>query len=42
MGDTLDVNQISIDEAMSGKVKRASQLPAILPEPVSAVSTEQK
>jgi outer membrane protein TolC len=32
MGTTLDVNNISIDEALAGKVKRASVLPATLPE----------
>jgi len=31
MGTTLDVNHISVDEALSGKVKRESQLPATLP-----------
>lgn len=33
MGATLDVNGISVDEALSGKVKRASSLPERLPEP---------
>jgi hypothetical protein len=31
MGTTLDINQISIDEAMSGTVARKSGLPANLP-----------
>jgi outer membrane protein TolC len=31
MGTTLDVNHISVDEALAGKVKRASELPATLP-----------
>jgi outer membrane protein len=31
MGTTLDVNNISIDEALAGRVKRASELPATLP-----------
>ena len=31
MGTTLDVNRISLDEALSGKVKRDSVLPAVLP-----------
>jgi outer membrane protein TolC len=31
MGTTLDVNHISVDEALAGKVKRASELPAVLP-----------
>ena len=33
LGTTLDVNHISIDEALSGKVNRPSVLPAKLPEP---------
>jgi outer membrane protein TolC len=33
LGNTLDVNHISIDEAMSGKINRPSVLPAKLPEP---------
>jgi len=33
LGTTLDVNHISIDEAMSGHVGRPSVLPAKLPEP---------
>lgn len=33
MGVTLDVNGISVDEALSGKVKRPSTLPEKLPEP---------
>lgn len=33
LGTTLDVNHISIDEALSGHVSRASVLPAKLPEP---------
>jgi len=32
MGTTLDVNNISIDEALAGRVKRTSELPATLPE----------
>jgi len=39
MGTTLDVNQISVAEALSGKVARKSALPANLPE---ASSLEQK
>jgi outer membrane protein len=31
MGTTLDVNHISVDEALAGKVKRQSVLPATLP-----------
>jgi outer membrane protein len=42
MGVTLDVNQISIDEAMSGKVARQSGLPATLPAPAPTQPTEQK
>jgi outer membrane protein len=33
LGTTLEVNDISIDQAMSGKVNRPSVLPAKLPEP---------
>jgi outer membrane protein len=33
MGTTLDVNHISIDEALAGKVARQSVLPAVLPNP---------
>lgn len=33
VGTTLDVNNISVDEALAGKVKRASELPANLPAP---------
>ncbi len=33
IGTTLDVNHISMDEALSGHVKRASVLPANLPNP---------
>jgi outer membrane protein TolC len=36
MGTTLEVNQVSIDEALAGKVKRQSVLPAHLPEPVQS------
>jgi len=32
MGTTPDVNNISIDEALAGRVKRTSELPATLPE----------
>jgi outer membrane protein TolC len=42
MGVTLDVNQISIDEAMSGKVARQSGLPATLPAPTPTQPTEPK
>jgi outer membrane protein TolC len=38
MGTTLDVNHISVDEALSGKVKRPSILPANLP---AATDTQQ-
>jgi outer membrane protein len=34
LGRTLDVNHVSMDEAVSGKVKRESVLPAALPTPV--------
>ena len=33
LGTTLDVNHISIDEALTGHVSRSSVLPAKLPEP---------
>jgi outer membrane protein TolC len=36
MGRTLEVNQISIDEALSGKVARQSALPANLPAPTES------
>jgi hypothetical protein len=42
MGVTLDVNQISIDEAMSGKVARQSGLPTTLPAPTPTQPTEPK
>ncbi|HEX4229229.1 MAG TPA: TolC family protein [Bryobacteraceae bacterium] len=35
VGQTLDVNGISIEEAASGKVKRESALPVSLPEPAN-------
>jgi len=31
MGTTLETNNVSIDEALSGKISRASSLPANLP-----------
>ncbi len=34
LGRTLDVNHVSMDEAVSGKVQRESMLPASLPGPV--------
>jgi len=39
IGTTLDVNHISLDEALSGQVARKSQLPATLP---AATNAEQK
>jgi len=33
VGRTLDVNHVSLDEAMSGHVARESALPATLPQP---------
>jgi len=33
LGTTLDVNQVSLDEALSGHVARKSELPATLPSP---------
>jgi outer membrane protein len=39
MGTTLEVNHVSIDEAMSGKVMRPSDLPATLP---AAVETQEQ
>ena len=32
LGTTLEVNKVSLDEAVSGKVARPSELPANLPE----------
>lgn len=40
MGTTLDVNNISVDEALAGKVKRASELPANLPAPADTVQPQ--
>ncbi len=34
LGQTLDVNNVKIDEALSGHVERESVLPSVLPEPV--------
>jgi outer membrane protein TolC len=34
LGRTLEVNNVSIDEALAGQVSRASSLPATLPEGV--------
>ena len=39
MGTTLDVNHISLQEAMSGSVARKSVLPATLPNPEEPVSS---
>jgi outer membrane protein len=39
MGTTLDVNHISLQEALSGTVARKSVLPAILPNPEEPVSS---
>jgi hypothetical protein len=33
LGTTLDVNHVSLDEALSGRVARKSVLPATLPSP---------
>ena len=33
MGRTLEVNNVSVEEAISGRVSRASALPAVLPAP---------
>ncbi|MBV9761007.1 MAG: TolC family protein [Acidobacteriaceae bacterium] len=38
MGTTLDVNHISLQEALSGRVERKSVLPASLPNPEAPVS----
>jgi outer membrane protein TolC len=38
MGTTLEVNQISVDEALAGKVKRESVLPAVLPAGIDATA----
>ena len=44
MGTTLEVNNISVDEALAGKVKRQSVLPAVLPAATRTndVQSEQK
>jgi outer membrane protein len=41
MGTTLDVNHISLQEAMSGHVERKSVLPANLPNPEAVTSATQ-
>jgi len=33
LGTTLEVNHVSIDEAVNGRVMRPSELPATLPSP---------
>jgi hypothetical protein len=40
MGTTLEVNDISINEALQGKVNRKSVLPATLPQPTQSGSPE--
>jgi outer membrane protein TolC len=41
LGTTLEVNHVSIDEALSGRVMRPSDLPATLPAPVAQPEQKQ-